>query len=102
MVQKISALPLNRLQSLDQVVKNLLAELPIDHNDDVAVVIYLDGMWGMKLSDPLVIDGKRYVVSFRPTSENFPAGWVGLTYSQGIYEKASKSPLGGLGCLDVE
>ncbi len=102
MVQKISALPLNRHQRLDQVVKNLLAELPEDHNDDVGVVIYLDGMWGMKLSDPLVIDGKSYVVEFRPTSEYFPAGWVGLTYSQGVYEKATNSALGGMGCLGLE
>lgn len=102
MVNRILALPLNRHQGLEQVVKNLLAELPEDHNDDVGVVIYLDGMWGMKLSDPLVIDGKRYIVEFRPTSDNFSAGWVGLTYSQGVYEKAVKSDLGGMGCLGVE
>lgn len=97
----VSALPLMKHSSLEQTVKNLLKELPEDHNDDVEVVIYLDGMWGFGLDKPVVVDGKAYPVRFSHTNENQnkPTGWVGLNYSQGIFESASK-PQGQDNVLD--
>ena len=61
----VPAVRLNKHQDLQQVVVQLLKELPADHNDDVEVVIFLDGMHLFQLDKAVVVDGKSYPVRFR-------------------------------------
>lgn len=84
----VPAVRLNKHQSLQQVVAQLLKELPADHNDDVEVVIFLDGMQGFTLDKKVTVDDKSYPVRFRDPEDAFnrPTGWVTLTYSEGVFE----------------
>lgn len=87
----VPAVRLNKHQDLQQIVAQLLKELPAGHNDDVEVAIFLDGMHGFTLDKKVTVKDKSYPVRFRDPEDVFnrPTGWVTLTYSQGVFESYS-------------